>query len=48
MVLYFTSTAVDPPAYVYVGKDKFESRSAFADAFSATRGDQMPDAYPFR
>lgn len=25
MVLYFTSTAVDPPAYVYVGKDKFEN-----------------------
>jgi len=25
MVYYFTSTAVDPPAFVYVGKDKFES-----------------------
>lgn len=25
MVYYFTSKAVDPPAYVYVGKDKFES-----------------------
>lgn len=25
MVYYFTSTVVDPPAYVYVGKDKFES-----------------------
>lgn len=26
MVYYFTSTTVDPPAYVYVGKDKFESK----------------------
>lgn len=25
MVYYFTSTVVDPPAYIYVGKDKFES-----------------------
>ncbi|KAK3905345.1 coiled-coil domain-containing protein 25 [Staphylotrichum tortipilum] len=25
MVLYFTSNVVDPPAYVYVGKDKFEN-----------------------
>ncbi|CAK7267583.1 hypothetical protein SEPCBS119000_002622 [Sporothrix epigloea] len=25
MVYYFTSTAVDPPAYIYVGKDKFEN-----------------------
>ncbi|KAM7188040.1 protein of unknown function (DUF814) domain containing protein [Rhypophila sp. PSN 637] len=25
MVFYFTSTVVDPPAYVYVGKDKFEN-----------------------
>ena len=25
MVYYFTSTAVDPPGFVYVGKDKFES-----------------------
>jgi hypothetical protein len=25
MVYYFTSTVVDPPAAVYVGKDKFES-----------------------
>lgn len=27
MVYYFTSTVVDPPAYVYVGKDKFESEN---------------------
>ena len=27
MVYYFTSTVVDPPAYIYVGKDKFESES---------------------
>ncbi len=26
MVYYLTSTVVDPPAYVYMGKDKFESR----------------------
>lgn len=35
MVYYFTSTVVDPPAYVYVGKDKFESacnRLNFAQA----------------
>ncbi|ROT38234.1 DUF814-domain-containing protein [Sodiomyces alkalinus F11] len=25
MVYYFTSTAVDPPAHVYVGKDKYEN-----------------------
>ncbi|KAI0025649.1 coiled-coil domain-containing protein 25 [Xylariomycetidae sp. FL0641] len=25
MVYYFTSSVVDPPAYVYVGKDKFEN-----------------------
>jgi hypothetical protein len=25
MVLYFTSTTVDPPAFIYVGKDKVES-----------------------
>ena len=25
MVYYFTSTAVDPPAFLYVGKDKVEN-----------------------
>jgi hypothetical protein len=25
MVFYFTSTVVDPPALIYVGKDKFEN-----------------------
>lgn len=25
MVYYFTSKAVDPAAFIYVGKDKFES-----------------------
>lgn len=25
MVYYFKSTAVDPPAFIYVGKDKVES-----------------------
>ncbi|KAK4455527.1 coiled-coil domain-containing protein 25 [Podospora aff. communis PSN243] len=27
MVYYFTSTVVDPPAYIYVGKDKFENEA---------------------
>ena len=27
MVYYFTSNVVDPPATIYVGKDKFESLS---------------------
>lgn len=26
MVLYFSSTAADPPATLYMGKDKFESQ----------------------
>ena len=25
MVFYFTSKVVDPPAFIYVGKDKVES-----------------------
>lgn len=25
MVYYFTSNVVDPPGFIYVGKDKFES-----------------------
>ncbi|CAG8594744.1 5829_t:CDS:2 [Paraglomus occultum] len=29
MVLYFTSTVVDPPAMVYMGKDKYESVCSF-------------------
>lgn len=29
MVYYFTSNVVEPSAYIYVGKDKFES--AYAD-----------------
>jgi hypothetical protein len=28
MVYYFTSTAVDPAAFIYVGKDKVESASS--------------------
>lgn len=28
MVYYFKSTAVDPPAFIYVGKDKVESASS--------------------
>lgn len=35
MVFYFTSNVVDPPAFVYVGKDKFESAcDEFAAALS--------------
>jgi hypothetical protein len=30
MVYYFKSTLVDPPAFIYVGKDKVESEY-FAD-----------------
>lgn len=26
MVFYFTSNIVDPPAFIYVGKDKVESK----------------------
>lgn len=26
MVYYFTSSVVDPPGFIYVGKDKFESQ----------------------
>lgn len=29
MVYYFTSNVVDPSAFVYVGKDKVESKSLF-------------------
>lgn len=29
MVYYFTSTVVDPPGFIYVGKDKFESMLPF-------------------
>lgn len=34
MVYYFTSNVVQPSAFIYVGKDKFESmnRSAFPDS----------------
>lgn len=32
MVYYFTSTVVDPSAFIYVGKDKFESTCAVAAA----------------
>lgn len=28
MVYYFTSKVVDPPAFIYVGKDKVESTLA--------------------
>lgn len=28
MVYYFTSNVVEPSAYIYVGKDKFESACA--------------------
>lgn len=28
MVLYYKSAIVDPPAFIYVGKDKVESETA--------------------
>ena len=28
MVYYYTSNVVDPPATIYVGKDKFESKTS--------------------
>ncbi|KAK4458754.1 hypothetical protein QBC42DRAFT_276121 [Cladorrhinum samala] len=30
MVLYYTSNVVDPPAFIYVGKDKFENEELIA------------------
>lgn len=35
MVLYFTSTVVDPPGFIYVGKDKFESEKMAIKPFTA-------------
>ena len=35
MVFYYTSTAVDPPATIYVGKDKFESKGQHAPRSSS-------------
>lgn len=37
MVYYFTSNVVSPSAFIYVGKDKFESRSL--DSLQSPRGD---------
>lgn len=31
MVYYFTSNVVDPPAFIYVGKDKVESMFGSGD-----------------
>lgn len=31
MVLYYKSSIVDPPAFIYVGKDKVESEAARHD-----------------
>lgn len=39
MVFYFTSTTVDPPAFIYVGKDKVESKS------SLEKPNNIPDCY---
>jgi hypothetical protein len=33
MVYYFTSNVVDPAAYIYMGKDKVESKSCTAEAW---------------
>jgi hypothetical protein len=37
MVYNFTSTAVDPPAQIYVGKDKFESRWTLNNLFPLSK-----------
>lgn len=34
MVLYYKSTIVDPPAYIYVGKDKVESEAFHHHSYS--------------
>ena len=40
MVYYFTSNVIDPPATIYVGKDKFESRFSLAPLISlSTKAD---------
>lgn len=36
MVYYFNSNVIDPPATIYVGKDKFESPSLPALTLSLT------------
>ncbi|KAG2176740.1 hypothetical protein INT44_007404, partial [Umbelopsis vinacea] len=33
MVLYFTSNAVNPPAVIYMGKDKFEKFALIPSPF---------------
>ena len=40
MVFYFTSNIVDPPAFIYVGKDKVESKpdAAICSEHKNTRG----------
>lgn len=38
MVYYFTSDVVDPPGFIYVGKDKFES-----EGYWRAEGDWLPD-----
>jgi hypothetical protein len=38
MVFYFTSTAVDPPAFIYVGKDKVESMSCDLSLLALAEG----------
>ncbi|CAF9913083.1 hypothetical protein IMSHALPRED_000905 [Imshaugia aleurites] len=35
MVYYFTSNVIDPPATIYVGKDKFETTQFHADNLSS-------------
>lgn len=41
MVYYFTSSAVDPPAFIYVGKDKEESAcSSTPDTMTLTNRPQ--------
>lgn len=43
MVYYFTSTTVDPPAFIYVGKDKVESKSSSSSLAPIPHSQFPPD-----
>lgn len=41
MVYYFTSTVVDPSGFIYVGKDKFESKSTTRAGYQTSLSSEM-------
>ena len=41
MVYYFTSNVVQPSAFIYVGKDKFESRTAMFQSENILESDDF-------